>query len=144
MSTDLPPVNRTSYFSKKSINPENDGQVNSQDAVFAQLRVWRDVNQDGVSQATELQTLAQAGIASIGVVGTVTNNNSRMCKRCARARIRPKSVTNPRIGCVDSYDFSSSTKLSMHIPRWHSVPWHGTHLKPSIFAEETQPEVTQR
>ncbi len=27
---DLPPVNRTSYFSKKSINPENDGHENKQ------------------------------------------------------------------------------------------------------------------
>jgi hypothetical protein len=52
-----------------------DGQVNSQDAIFSQLRVWRDLNQDGVSQANELQTLAQAGIASIGVVGTATNTN---------------------------------------------------------------------
>lgn len=27
-TSDLPPINRTSYFSKKSINPENDGHEN--------------------------------------------------------------------------------------------------------------------
>ncbi len=27
---DLPPINRTSHFSKKSINPENDGHENEQ------------------------------------------------------------------------------------------------------------------
>ena len=49
--------------------------VNSLDANFNQLRVWRDLNQDGISQAGELQTLSQAGIASIGVTGTATNTN---------------------------------------------------------------------
>jgi hypothetical protein len=46
-----------------------DGQINSQDAIYSQLKIWRDLNQDGTSQAGELQTLAQAGIASIGVQG---------------------------------------------------------------------------
>jgi hypothetical protein len=50
-----------------------DGQINSQDTSYTQLRVWRDLNQDGISQAGELQTLSQAGIASIGVAGTATN-----------------------------------------------------------------------
>jgi hypothetical protein len=52
-----------------------DGQINSQDAIYSQLKIWRDLNQDGTSQAGELQTLAQAGIASIGVQGTATNTN---------------------------------------------------------------------
>ena len=29
-ASDLPPISRTSYFSKKSINPENDGHENKQ------------------------------------------------------------------------------------------------------------------
>jgi hypothetical protein len=52
-----------------------DGVVNSLDANFNQLRVWRDLNQDGISQAGELQTLSQAGIASMGVAGTTINVN---------------------------------------------------------------------
>jgi Ca2+-binding RTX toxin-like protein len=52
-----------------------DGQINSQDAIYSQLKIWRDLNQDGTSQAGELQTLQQAGIASIGVQGTATNTN---------------------------------------------------------------------
>jgi hypothetical protein len=44
-----------------------DGKINSQDAVFSKLRVWQDLNQDGISQAAELKTLAQLGIASISV-----------------------------------------------------------------------------
>jgi hypothetical protein len=52
-----------------------DGQIDSQDAVYSQLRVWQDTNQDGISQAGEMRTLAQLGIASIGVQGTETNTN---------------------------------------------------------------------
>ncbi|MEQ1592734.1 MAG: calcium-binding protein [Thiobacillaceae bacterium] len=44
-----------------------DGKVDSTDARFANLRIWRDLNQDGISQAGELSTLAALGIASINV-----------------------------------------------------------------------------
>ena len=36
-----------------------DGKFDAKDAQYANLRVWRDLNQDGISQAGELQTLAQ-------------------------------------------------------------------------------------
>ena len=44
-----------------------DGVVNSADANFANLRVWQDLNQDGISQAGELKTLADLGIESFNV-----------------------------------------------------------------------------
>lgn len=44
-----------------------DGLVNAADARFAELRIWRDLNQDGESQAGELQTLEEAGIAALHV-----------------------------------------------------------------------------
>ena len=44
-----------------------DGVVNAQDANFADLRVWQDLNQDGISQANELKTLAELGIAGINI-----------------------------------------------------------------------------
>jgi hypothetical protein len=63
------------YAALRAQDSDSDGVVNSLDANFNQLRVWRDLNQDGISQAGELQTLSQAGIASIGVTGTATNTN---------------------------------------------------------------------
>ncbi len=42
-----------------------DGVVDVNDANFAGLRIWQDINSDGISQADELLTLAQAGVASI-------------------------------------------------------------------------------
>ncbi|GAA5083090.1 Ig-like domain-containing protein [Lysobacter panacisoli] len=47
------------------------------DARFGEFRVWRDANQDGISQAGELQTLAQAGIASIDLNGVRTDADPR-------------------------------------------------------------------
>jgi hypothetical protein len=52
-----------------------DGQIDAQDAQFEQLRVWRDLDQDGVSDEGELMSLADAGIASIGLDNTATYEN---------------------------------------------------------------------
>ncbi|WP_050462159.1 calcium-binding protein [Herbaspirillum autotrophicum] len=46
-----------------------DGMVDMHDSNWHQLQVWRDLNQDGISQDNELFTLAQAGIASLTVTG---------------------------------------------------------------------------
>jgi hypothetical protein len=45
----------------------HDGQIDAQDAVFQDLQVWRDANGDGVSQADELLSLQQLGIASFNL-----------------------------------------------------------------------------
>ncbi|MCL1481092.1 MAG: hypothetical protein MH213_07060 [Marinobacter sp.] len=47
-----------------------DGIVDANDANFANLRVWQDLNSDGISQADELKTLDEAGVASINVAKT--------------------------------------------------------------------------
>jgi len=52
-----------------------DSVFDAKDAQFGNLRIWRDLNQDGVSQAGELQTLAQTGITSIGLANTNPNTN---------------------------------------------------------------------
>ncbi len=52
-----------------------DGRLDSLDASWGQLRIWRDLNQDGVSQAGELTTLAAQGIARLGAQGTQSNVN---------------------------------------------------------------------
>jgi flagellar biosynthesis regulator FlaF len=51
----------------KDLDANADGKISSTDAVFSNLRIWRDLNQDGVSQANELSTLAANNIVSIGV-----------------------------------------------------------------------------
>jgi len=50
-----------------------DGKLSSLDAQFANLRVWRDLNQDGISQSGELFTLNALGIAAINVAKAANN-----------------------------------------------------------------------
>ncbi|WP_150049244.1 calcium-binding protein [Methylomonas rhizoryzae] len=50
-----------------------DGVVDANDARFADLRVWRDLNQDGVSQGNELFSLSGLGIAAVNVQSTEHN-----------------------------------------------------------------------
>lgn len=42
-----------------------DGYITDADAIYSKLRLWRDLNFDGVAQAFELQSLSEAGIAVI-------------------------------------------------------------------------------
>ncbi|MBX9801062.1 MAG: hypothetical protein K2Y13_16525, partial [Burkholderiaceae bacterium] len=45
----------------------HDGTVDQADANWTSLRVWQDLNQDGISQANELRSLEQLSIASFNV-----------------------------------------------------------------------------
>ena len=49
----------------RDLDSNQDGVVNSGDARFEELRIWRDANQNGRTDAGELLSLAQAGIAGI-------------------------------------------------------------------------------
>ena len=50
-----------------------DARIDSADAIYSQLQVWQDLNQDGISQSSELHSLAELGIASINLSGTPSN-----------------------------------------------------------------------
>jgi hypothetical protein len=47
----------------------------AKDAAFTQVKLWQDQNQDGISQSTELFTLADKGITSISLNASTTSTN---------------------------------------------------------------------
>jgi Ca2+-binding RTX toxin-like protein len=49
---------------------DGDGQITSNDPLFASLKIWQDDNQDGLSQAGELRVLSEYQITAIGTTAT--------------------------------------------------------------------------
>ncbi|WHU01956.1 cadherin domain-containing protein [Sphingomonas sp. NIBR02145] len=51
----------------RAFDSNANGFLDAGDARFGEFRVWRDANQDGISQASELLTLAQLGIVQMNL-----------------------------------------------------------------------------
>jgi hypothetical protein len=52
-------------FDKAASGGNGDGVIDSKDAVYTSLRLWRDANHDGLSQGSELYALAALDVARI-------------------------------------------------------------------------------
>ncbi|WP_434428578.1 calcium-binding protein [Xylella fastidiosa] len=93
----------------RDLDSNGDGLFSAADARFTDVRVWRDLNQDGQSQANELFTLSNLGIASITLTPTDTQrvnlgNGNVMDARGSYTRTdgRSGTVGNLQLG-VDQF-----------------------------------------
>ncbi|HHY72201.1 MAG TPA: hypothetical protein GX497_03070, partial [Bacillus bacterium] len=55
------------YEALAELDDNKDGKIDNQDGKFADLRIWRDLNQDGLSSERELFSLEQLGIKSLNL-----------------------------------------------------------------------------
>jgi hypothetical protein len=56
-----------------TLDENSDGIIDQNDSQFANLQIWQDFNQDGISTADELKSLADHGIESFDLNVTKTN-----------------------------------------------------------------------
>jgi len=54
-------------YDKTANGGNGDGKITSRDSIFASLRLWQDVNHNGISEASELKSLNALGLSSIEV-----------------------------------------------------------------------------
>ncbi|MGA0608934.1 calcium-binding protein [Caldimonas sp. KR1-144] len=59
----------------RTLDENGDSVFNASDSAFTQVKLWQDLNRDGISQASELFTLADKGIASISLNETTATTN---------------------------------------------------------------------
>ena len=63
------------YQALKELDDNGDGKVDAADNAFAHLRVWRDLNQDGISQEGELLTLNEAKVKALNLANQSSNRD---------------------------------------------------------------------
>jgi hypothetical protein len=59
--------NALSSFDRPARGGNSDGVIDGRDAAFAYLRLWQDVNHDGVSQPSELHALPELDVVRLGL-----------------------------------------------------------------------------
>lgn len=70
---------KTGFEELKELDTNGDGIIDSKDTDFNKIRLWQDLNENGVTDEGELKTLSEAGIISINTNSTkvdeLNNNN---------------------------------------------------------------------
>ena len=94
-----------------------DGKISNLDTQFSNLRIWRDLNQDGISQmgdsvtgvGRELFTLTELGIASINIAKT--SNSQTLANGSGRVAVQQRGThRRTPCGCNQIADIGSYTK----------------------------------
>jgi hypothetical protein len=118
-------------YDKAENGGNGDGIIDWHDAVYQKLRVWIDQNHDGIAQLSELYTLPEVGVLSIGLAYTesqFTDSNGNQF----RLKGSINMAGNPAGDHIDRviYDVFLQTLAEK---RWHGEQTTKDLLKESLF-----------
>ncbi len=74
-----------------------DGKITNADAVFGDLRLWQDINHNGVSEASELHTLPELGLATLDLDYKESRRTDEFGNRF-RYRAKVKDANGAQLG----------------------------------------------
>lgn len=94
----------------REFDDNKDGKIDASDIVYLKLKVWQDLNRDGVSQAEEMKSLADVGIKAINLNSTVTGAADAMgnIQRCLGSFVK----TDGSDGQIGEYLLNRDTMSS--------------------------------
>jgi len=86
---------RSGFDALRDLDSDGNGLLNANDTAFAQLQLWQDHNQDGLSQADELASLAHHGITAIDGFGLPADFDLGNGNRVTATALVMRSDGNP-------------------------------------------------
>lgn len=95
------------YQALKEYDINLDGKIDIRDDVFSQLKIWNDINYNGISEEGELSSLSELGIKSISVNGESSNQVDPSGNKIVKTGVF--EFENGIIGVSNSLDFSTNT-----------------------------------